>query len=199
MVTTTLVVAAPSLVAAAVRGDDEAFAVLYREYRPRLVALITAWTHDHHLAEDLAQETLQRAHRALPGFRVDAPLWPWLSAIARNVTTDQSRRHRDVGLLGEDDATAEDAIARIDDWLEIEQALTVLPERSREALLLVYEDGLGSDEAAKRLGTTRVAFQKLLQRSRSLFRTALERARAVPRSPGGPSSSLARRPPSPCR
>jgi len=173
---------ASSLVAAAASGDDEAFAALYREYRPRLVARITAWTHDRHLAEDLAQETLVRAHRALPRFRVDAPLWPWLSVIARNVTTDELRRRREVSVLGEDGAVAADAIARSDDRLEIEQALSILPPRSRQALLLVYSDGLASDEAARRLGTSRGAFQKLLQRSRGLFGSALERVRSVPRA-----------------
>jgi len=63
-------------VAAAKRGDDEAFALLYREYLPRLVGLVRGWTRDRHLAEDIAQETLQRAHRALAGFRVEEPLWP---------------------------------------------------------------------------------------------------------------------------
>lgn len=174
-----------SLVAAAKRGDNEAFALLYREYRPRLVALVTRWTHDCHLSEDLAQETLQRAHRALPGFRVDAPLWPWLSAIARNVTIDQLRQHKAVSVLGEEEAASTDMVARVDDRMEIEQVLGALPERSREALLLVYSDGLGSDEAAKRLGTTRAAFQKLLQRSRVLFRAGLRRTRSASPAPSG--------------
>jgi len=86
---------------------------------------------------------------------------------------------RDVVPLDEDDAPSEDAMSRVDDRLEIEHALMALPERSREALLLVYGDGLGSDEAAQVLGTTRVALQKLLQRSRPLFIAAVRRGRVI--------------------
>lgn len=45
-------------------------------------------------ADDLAQETYERALKALPGYRGDAPIRLWLLAIARRTCADALRRHQ---------------------------------------------------------------------------------------------------------
>jgi RNA polymerase sigma-70 factor (ECF subfamily) len=44
-------------------------------------------------ADDLAQEAFERALRALPGYRGDAPVRVWLLGIARRTCMDALRRH----------------------------------------------------------------------------------------------------------
>jgi RNA polymerase sigma-70 factor (ECF subfamily) len=45
-------------------------------------------------ADDLAQETYERALRALPGYRGDAPVRLWLLSIARRTCADALRRRQ---------------------------------------------------------------------------------------------------------
>ena len=45
-------------------------------------------------ADDLAQETYERALRALPGYRGDAPVRLWLLSIARRTCADALRRRK---------------------------------------------------------------------------------------------------------
>lgn len=159
---------------AAADGDEAAFAELYRACWPRLVALARRWERDPAAAEDVAQEALARAHRALPDLRPGAALWPWLASIAHHVAIDRWRARRldEVPLL-DTDVPLDDETGRVDDRLAISQALGTLPEQAREALLLTYNEELGSADAAAKLGITRAAFQKLLQRSRTRLRAAL--------------------------
>src|SRR5262252_5873402 len=74
-------------------------AALFAE-RGRLVRLCACLTGDWDAAEDLAQETLVEAWRALEKLRDPDGLAPWLSAIARNVCKRwQRQRGRDLAHL----------------------------------------------------------------------------------------------------
>jgi RNA polymerase sigma-70 factor, ECF subfamily len=73
-------------------GDQEAFAVLYRRYHPRVLAFLVQRVRDQHLAEDLAADTFTRALGALPELQVHGELDGWLFTIARNLMTDHFRR-----------------------------------------------------------------------------------------------------------
>ena len=70
--------------ARAATGDGVAFAALVRatqaDIRRACAALV-----DPDSADDLAQETYIRAHRALPTYAGTAPVRVWLLGIARNV------------------------------------------------------------------------------------------------------------------
>lgn len=66
---------------------QETFSELCRAYRQRLVKLAFGRLQDHHLSEDIAQETLLRAFRALPSSMAQTP-WPWLSRVAINASED---------------------------------------------------------------------------------------------------------------
>src|SRR5690348_4570296 len=65
--------------------DTGAFEAVLAAERARLVRLCARITGDADAAEDLAQETLVEAWRALGRLRDPDGLSPWLAAIARNV------------------------------------------------------------------------------------------------------------------
>lgn len=68
-------------------GDRCAFDRLAARYRPKLLRLIQRTVHDPADAEDVLQDTLVRAYRALPAFRRDAAFYTWLFRIAINTAT----------------------------------------------------------------------------------------------------------------
>lgn len=88
---------------AARSGDRDAFADIYRRYLSDVRAFCARRVGDPMRAEDLAQDTFVKAFEQMSSFRRGAPLWPWLSTIARNLCIDE-KRHRQRAL---DEARAE--------------------------------------------------------------------------------------------
>ena len=75
-------------------GDREAFGVLVDRHGARLHGAILRMVGDAEAANDLSQETLLRAYRALGRFRRGSAFFTWLYAIARNQVLSEFRRRR---------------------------------------------------------------------------------------------------------
>jgi RNA polymerase sigma-70 factor (ECF subfamily) len=78
-------------VAAAQRGDPEAFRVLYRDIQPRLLRYLRALVHED--AEDVASETWLQVSRDLGGFRGSYDGFRgWVVTVGRHRALDHLRR-----------------------------------------------------------------------------------------------------------
>jgi len=80
------------LVEAACRGERGAYDVLIGRHGPRLGAVVRGMVEHPQDAEDIVQEVLLRAWRAMPGFRGEACFSTWLHRIAVNAALDFRRR-----------------------------------------------------------------------------------------------------------
>ena len=142
-------------------GVDHVFERMVHDHQDRLYALGYALTGNRHDAEEIAQDTFLRAYRALvryPPDRVrDLKQRAWLHRIAVNVARNRFRgagprtlelngSEQDVGPGPE--AQALDRVA----LSAVASALTCLPERYREAVVLRYVQDLSYAEAAEVLG-----------------------------------------------
>jgi RNA polymerase sigma-70 factor (ECF subfamily) len=100
---------------------------------------------------------------------------PWLVACARNVLANSQRGERRraalIDRLGRTGSRSE-APTEVGGSV-LAKALATLPERDREALLLVAWDGLSADQAASVLGCSRRAFAMRLHRARKRLSAAL--------------------------
>lgn len=102
-------------------------------------------------AEDITQEALVAALKTLPLFLGRAKLTTWLYTVTvRTWRAHQKQRNLETLALDErDQATApEDTALRLD----LDRALSALPESQREAFILVKAEGWTHKEAAKILG-----------------------------------------------
>ena len=153
-------------------GERDAFDVLYRRYFPRLVRLCTRLTKDASAAEDIAQETLVRAHDHLERFDLGRPMWPWLKTIATRVLIDHTRS------TGREIPSEERPIESRHvehGWTEerevLVQALAKLPPRQRTAVALRYLEDWDGPQVAEHLGLSGLAFRQILHRARQKLQT----------------------------
>ena len=81
------------LVRKAQQGDDDAYRQLVEDSQRRVYSLALRYTRRHEDADEIAQETFLRAHRALGRFRGDAGFGTWVYRIAVNCCLSHRRKH----------------------------------------------------------------------------------------------------------
>lgn len=86
--------AADDLIAAAQRGDDAAFGLIFEQHARFVYKFIRAMLVEGNAAEELTQETFLAAYKSIGGLRGAAGVRTWLCAIAKNVVYKHLRSHR---------------------------------------------------------------------------------------------------------
>jgi RNA polymerase sigma-70 factor (ECF subfamily) len=159
------------------------FGETYEEELPRVYGYVAYQVASREEAEDLTQQTFERALAHWSDFDDRrATITTWLLAIARNLVVDhyraRSRRLPTVSLEELSDAQL-DSSGYTDPTLgvgpELESALSVLGERERELIALRYGADLSGPQIASVTGLSVANVQQILSRSLRRLRTELER------------------------
>jgi RNA polymerase sigma-70 factor (ECF subfamily) len=146
-------------------------------------------------AEDLVQDTLIRAYRALDRFDGEHPR-AWLLTILRHTHLNRVRVRRPdllrdgdsvertLEVSGPSAVSAEDVV--VSDTFEavVSEALAALPAKHRAVVTLVDIQGLSYQEAADALGVPRGTVMSRLHRARGRIRSRLGAAGLVPARKG---------------
>jgi RNA polymerase sigma-70 factor, ECF subfamily len=150
---------------------------LIEEQIPRLRRYGRALTGDRSLADDLVQDTLERALSRFHLWRHGSDLRAWLFTIMHNIFVNQVRsrvRHQHEAL--ESDAAVEAMRVSEPDWLELrdlDSALAQLPHEQRAVLLLVGLEQFTYEEAARVLQIPIGTVMSRLSRGRERLRAVL--------------------------
>jgi RNA polymerase sigma-70 factor (ECF subfamily) len=150
--------------------------------RCALMLYARSLAHNQYEADDLVQDTIERALRAAHRFRRGSNLRAWLTRIMRNLFLDR-RRHdasvREVPL--QPDAIADDDGRAYQlgplDFVSEEDVLGALGELKvylRQAFIIYYLDGLSYDGIAARLNILKSTVGTRLCRARIRLRRILE-------------------------
>ena len=158
------------------QGDGNAPEELVKLYYPEILRYCLWHAPDRMAAEDAVQETFLKAYARLDSFRGDCSEQTWLMKIAINTCRDMLRsawmrhhdRYADLSKLPERAYCPEPP----DDT--IVQAVSALPPRLREAVLLRYYQGMKVNDVAQALRTTRSGVKHRLKQANKLLRTQLE-------------------------
>lgn len=163
------------LVERAKSGDVAAFETLYRMHSNRVYGLCIRLTASRAEAEDCTQETFIRAWRRLPDFRGESRLTTWLHTIAyREVTGRKRQATREAGHLvsvGEESRAPEGPDQS--EQHDLEAAISRLPARAREAIVLQKVYGYTHAEAAEIMGITAGACKAQVHRAMKLLAMTL--------------------------
>jgi RNA polymerase sigma factor (sigma-70 family) len=133
-------------------------------------------------AEDLTQQTFERALRAWSRFDPErGPLSAWLMTIARNLLVDHYRkagsdRHEPLGDLDDERLGSEAPDPDLGLDPDLAQALAALSPRDREVIALRFGADLTGPEIAALCGLSLANVQQILSRSLRRLRASLEKA-----------------------
>jgi RNA polymerase sigma-70 factor, ECF subfamily len=149
------------LLKAVARGDEQALAQLYDNYRIILFGLLVRILNSREEAEDVLQEVFLQVWRRARDFdETRGKPFTWLVTLARSRAIDRLRS------LGARDRVAQasvrEAVEEVSDAARdtfrseqralVTSALSQLPEDQKRPLVLAYFDGLTQSEIAAALG-----------------------------------------------
>jgi len=143
---------------------------------PRLRRYARALVGDPGAADDLVQDTLERALGKFHLWKPGTDLRAWLFTIMHNVFVNHVRRRRELGVL--DDEALERPVRDSQDGTlalrDLQRGLERLPADQREVLLLVVLEDMSYQEAATALGVPIGTVMSRLSRARDRLRIAMD-------------------------
>jgi RNA polymerase sigma-70 factor (ECF subfamily) len=147
------------------KGDKTAFDLLARKYQHKLAKLISRYVRDRREVEDVTQEALIKAYRAIGGFRGESAFYTWLYRIAvntaKNYLESQGRRPPGSDMEIEsaelieggeglrDQATPERQMLTNEIATTVHRVLELLPPDLRTAITLREIEGMSYEEIAE--------------------------------------------------
>ncbi|WP_316149774.1 sigma-70 family RNA polymerase sigma factor [Cupriavidus sp. BIC8F] len=144
---------------------------------PQLRRYARALTGDAAWADDLVQDTLERALARTSMLRAHSNTRAWLMTILRHLYIDQLRKHRELALDADDPVwqRLEAPVGEVGglQLLDLQRALYRLPLEQRDVLLLVALEQLSYREAAAILQVPVGTVMSRLSRAREHLRVLL--------------------------
>ncbi|MEZ0226375.1 MAG: sigma-70 family RNA polymerase sigma factor [Alphaproteobacteria bacterium] len=160
------------LMVAAQKGDSRAYKQLLTDITPALKGFLrTRFFSPSHI-DDIIQEVLLGIHTARHTYNPEQPFKNWMYGIARHKMIDYMRKlgRQNANEINDEELETfladktnnpEEALSSKD----VEKALTKLPDKQRQILLLVKVEGYSMAETAKKLGMTETAVKVTAHRA----------------------------------
>jgi RNA polymerase sigma-70 factor (ECF subfamily) len=165
------------------------FDLVYQEYRVRIFRTLYGIVLDEATAEDLTQETFERAYRTREEFRGTAPVGAWLHRIAVNLAVSFLRRRQRAQQLPFRLFTRSDAargFERVEASTLAHRALAALKPKYRTVVVLHFYAGMTRDEIGEVLGIPEGTVASRLASGLALMRRTLAAAgEELGSQPGG--------------
>lgn len=136
-------------------GDHSAFDALVADHKARVYNLVCHMVGDPEWAKDVTTEVLLQIYRSLGRFRGECSFRTWLYRVTLNVCRHELRGRRRhfvpetplVEGVGADDVPFEQVAARVLVG-KVREAITLLPEKQRAAVILFFLEELSYREIA---------------------------------------------------
>ena len=167
------------------RGDSEAFGRLMEPLEQLVWRVCWHYTGDREASSDCGQEAMIRIWRALNSYRGDCAFESWVFRIAANCCMDwlrKKKRDRSVSIepmkdQGFDPAdtspgTEAQVIAK-DERRRLREAIALLPEDQREALVLTQLERVSYEEAARMLDVSEGTVKSRVNRAKARLKEIL--------------------------
>jgi len=182
------------LVVAAKNGDQQAFETLFKRHRQKILGIVLRYAHVREDAEDIVQQSFQKAFVHLHKFEGKSSFSTWLTRIAINeslMLLRHGRALREVSVDDQSEAAGNAASLEITDSSPDPEASYLRRERvqilsetlgnlrpgMRKAIELRELAELSTEETARRMGVSVAAVKGRLFHARKKLRERLSRYR----------------------
>jgi RNA polymerase sigma factor (sigma-70 family) len=169
-------------------GDERAFAELMRRHQDPVYRLLRRYLGSADEAYEAAHEAFIAAWTSLGRYDPSRPFGAWLRTIAINKARDRGRRLAVRRLLfGSQPIGDSSAVDRVDPerlsdeeliererLAELDRAISQLPTKLKEPLLLTAFEGLSQHAAAEILSVTAKTVETRVYRARKILALALD-------------------------
>ena len=179
------------LVKAAQAGNTVAFSRLIRAFEAQMLAVANGFTSDPADADDIYQDAMIAAFKALPRFKLESKFGTWLYRIVVNTALSHRRKlkrvwqrlapnrsEEDGDILDEQACaqyeTPEAEVLNRELNGRINQALESLTDKERMAFVLCHQQGFKIREAAEMLSSSDNLIKVSLFRARKKLRAELD-------------------------
>ena len=164
--------------------DRSKFELIYKSYRNLMFYIAKIILGNETDAEDAVQEAFLRIIENFEKYSEAKCLKTKHSCviIVKRIAIDMLRRRKvrakevDQGVIEElfDDSEMADQLVVVEENADLAAALSSLPERYREAVLLRYSDEYSFEEIAQLMGITEANARKITQRACKKLRVSLQ-------------------------
>jgi RNA polymerase sigma-70 factor, ECF subfamily len=162
-------------------GDMEALRLLVETHQARVIGTISKMLGADSESEDLAQQVFIRIWKSAPRYKPTAKFTTWLFRITRNLVFNELRRKRHFADQTEEIPEPTERADKEPDQVllgeelqgAIQDAINLLPESQRMAIILRRYEEMPYEEIAKVLGTTVPAVKSILFRARAELKERL--------------------------
>jgi RNA polymerase sigma-70 factor (ECF subfamily) len=142
---------------------------------PRLRRYARALVSDRAAADDLVQDTLERAWAKLHLYRRGTDLRAWLFTVMHNVHVNKVRATRATDTLDDEMPELAQRAAQGDGLVvrDLDRSIALLPAEQRSVLLLVTLEDMSYEEVARTLGIPMGTVMSRLSRAREKLRAMM--------------------------
>ena len=156
--------------------ERDAFLCLAGKYKDTIFRVALNMLASPHEAEDAVQETFLKVYRRMGTFRGESSEKTWIMRIAVNTCRDMNRSgwFRFVDRRVTPETLPEQAVQTDESDRDLVAAVTKLPRRLREVILLYYYQSMNVNEIADALGISQSAVSARLKRGREKLKKLLE-------------------------
>jgi len=178
-----------ALINRAIHGDEKACAEIVEQFREQIFSFIFRMVKNRAEAEDLTQETFIKAFNALSTFNSEYAFSTWLYKIAANNSIDHFRKKRlktcsiDTPIDAKDgplhrefpdtNQGPESGLISKERTIQIQQAISSLPDKYRIAILLRHNQDRSYEEIAEELAIPLGTVKVRIFRAREMLKKKL--------------------------
>lgn len=166
------------LIDGAARGDRDAFAALLARHYPFIFRVAYKWCGNRPDAEDFAQDVCVKLGAAIRSFDGRSAISSWLYRVTLNTVRDgqkmRVRREKQVSELALVAEAATPTVASDDPMDDLWEAVRDLPDGERDAVLLVYSEGMNHADAGRVLGCAEGTVAWRISKAKGRLKARLE-------------------------